>query len=75
MCPTSEKLVIYASKPKVHVPAFNIASAAPLQKTRTDEFLNADNDTTDYDWKFVSSSHFQVCGFLSCLIVSFSCLC
>ncbi|KAG5616250.1 hypothetical protein H5410_016074, partial [Solanum commersonii] len=31
-------------------PAFNIASAAPLRKTRTDEFLNADNDKTDYDW-------------------------
>ena len=31
-------------------PAINIASAAPLQKTRTDEFLNADNDTADYDW-------------------------
>uniref|UniRef100_K4BJ39 Uncharacterized protein n=1 Tax=Solanum lycopersicum TaxID=4081 RepID=K4BJ39_SOLLC len=24
--------------------------AAPLQKTRTDKFLNADNDTADYDW-------------------------
>ncbi|XP_004235247.1 putative GPI-anchored protein pfl2 [Solanum lycopersicum] len=31
-------------------PAFNIAPAAPLRKTRTDEFLNADNDKTDYDW-------------------------
>ncbi|KAM3320306.1 putative GPI-anchored protein pfl2 isoform X1 [Capsicum chacoense] len=31
-------------------PTFNIASAAPLRKTRADEFLNADNDKTDYDW-------------------------
>ncbi|XP_049395209.1 uncharacterized protein LOC125859484 isoform X1 [Solanum stenotomum] len=31
-------------------PAFNIASVAPLRKTRTDEFLSADNDKTDYDW-------------------------
>ncbi|KAH0686042.1 hypothetical protein KY285_016586 [Solanum tuberosum] len=30
-------------------PAVNIASAAPLRKTRTDEFLSADNDKTDYD--------------------------
>ncbi|KAH0761547.1 hypothetical protein KY290_017620 [Solanum tuberosum] len=31
-------------------PAFDIASAAPMRRTRTDEFLNADNDKTDYDW-------------------------
>ncbi|KAJ8537909.1 hypothetical protein K7X08_014449 [Anisodus acutangulus] len=31
-------------------PAYNIASAAPVRKTRADEFLNADNDKTDYDW-------------------------
>ncbi|XP_060210893.1 uncharacterized protein LOC132637891 isoform X1 [Lycium barbarum] len=31
-------------------PALNIASAAPVRKTRADEFLNADNDKTDYDW-------------------------
>uniref|UniRef100_M1ACZ3 Uncharacterized protein n=1 Tax=Solanum tuberosum TaxID=4113 RepID=M1ACZ3_SOLTU len=24
--------------------------AAPMRRTRTDEFLNADNDKTDYDW-------------------------
>ncbi|CAN4085172.1 unnamed protein product [Withania somnifera] len=31
-------------------PTFNIASAATIRKTRADEFLNADNDKTDYDW-------------------------
>ncbi|KAK4343596.1 hypothetical protein RND71_036690 [Anisodus tanguticus] len=31
-------------------PTYNVASAAPLRKTRADEFLNADNDKTDYDW-------------------------
>ncbi|XP_009600821.1 putative GPI-anchored protein pfl2 [Nicotiana tomentosiformis] len=31
-------------------PAFNIASAAPVRRTRADDFLNADNDKSDYDW-------------------------
>lgn len=31
-------------------PAFNIASAAPFRRTRADDFLNADNDKSDYDW-------------------------
>jgi len=44
------QLYLIAGSKSGSSPAFDIASAAPMRRTRTDEFLNADNDKTDYDW-------------------------